>query len=46
MIAEGFERMPAQLWIALFPALAIMFVVLGFNLFGDGIRDVLSPEEA
>ena len=46
MIAEGVERMPAQWWIALFPALAIMFVVLGFNLFGDGIRDALSPEEA
>jgi len=45
MIAEGVERMPAQWWIALFPALAIMFVVLGFNLFGDGIRDALSPEE-
>jgi peptide/nickel transport system permease protein len=29
----------------MFPALAIMFVVLGFNLFGDGIRDALSPEE-
>jgi len=46
MIAEGVERMPTQWWIALFPALAIMFVVLGFNLFGDGIRDALSPEEA
>jgi peptide/nickel transport system permease protein len=46
MVAEGVERMPAQWWIAVFPALAIMFVVLGFNLFGDGIRDMLSPEEA
>lgn len=46
MIAEGVERMPDQWWIALFPALAIMFLVLGFNLFGDGIRDALSPEEA
>jgi len=45
MIAEGVERMPAQWWIALFPALAIMFIVLGFNLFGDGIRDALSSEE-
>lgn len=46
MIAEGVERMPDQWWIALFPALAIMFLVLGFNLFGDGIRDAISPEEA
>ncbi len=46
MISEGVERMPAQWWIALFPSLAVMVVVLGFNLFGDGIRDMLSPEEA
>lgn len=46
MIAEGVERMPGQWWIALFPSLAIMFLVLGFNLFGDGLRDALSQEEA
>ena len=46
MISEGVERMPDQWWIAVFPALAIMLIVLGFNLFGDGIRDMLSPEEA
>jgi peptide/nickel transport system permease protein len=46
MIAEGVERMPDQWWIAVFPSLAVMVVVLGFNLFGDGIRDMLSPEEA
>ena len=46
MIAEGVERMPDQWWIAVFPALAIMAIVLGFNLLGDGIRDMLSPEEA
>lgn len=46
MIADGVDRMPGQWWIALFPALAIMFLVLGFNLFGDGIRDALSHEEA
>ena len=46
MIAEGVERMPDQWWIAVFPALAIMVIVLGFNLLGDGIRDMVSPEEA
>lgn len=45
MIAEGVERLPGQWWIAIFPALAIMFLVLGFNLLGDGLRDALSPEE-
>lgn len=45
MVADGVERMPGQWWIAVFPALAIMFIVLGFNLFGDGVRDMLAPEE-
>jgi peptide/nickel transport system permease protein len=30
-------------WIALFPGLAIFVTVLGFNLFGDGLRDALDP---
>ncbi|HLU08986.1 MAG TPA: ABC transporter permease [Oceanobacillus sp.] len=30
-------------WLMLYPALAIMFGVLGFNLLGDGLRDVLDP---
>jgi peptide/nickel transport system permease protein len=34
------ERAP---WMAVFPGLAIMIVVLGFNFLGDGLRDVLDP---
>lgn len=30
-------------WITLFPGVAIFFTVLAFNLFGDGLRDVLDP---
>jgi peptide/nickel transport system permease protein len=30
-------------WLAIFPGLAIMFVVLGFNFLGDGLRDILDP---
>jgi peptide/nickel transport system permease protein len=30
-------------WLMIYPALAIMFGVLGFNLLGDGLRDVLDP---
>lgn len=30
-------------WVMLFPGLAIMLVVLGFNLLGDGLRDALDP---
>jgi peptide/nickel transport system permease protein len=34
------ERAP---WMAIFPGVAIMVVVLGFNFLGDGLRDVLDP---
>jgi peptide/nickel transport system permease protein len=30
-------------WMAVFPGLAIMIVVLGFNFLGDGLRDILDP---
>ncbi|MDE0206155.1 MAG: ABC transporter permease, partial [Candidatus Tectomicrobia bacterium] len=30
-------------WLALGPGLAIFITVLGFNLFGDGLRDALDP---
>ncbi len=32
-------------WMALWPGLAIFFVVLGFNLLGDGLRDALDPRD-
>ncbi len=32
-------------WMALWPGLSIFFVVLGFNLLGDGLRDALDPRE-
>ncbi|MGD8398225.1 MAG: nickel ABC transporter permease subunit NikC, partial [Anaerolineae bacterium] len=31
-------------WISLYPGLAILVTVLGFNLLGDGLRDVLDPK--
>jgi len=33
----------SNLWLSLFPGLAIFVTVLGFNLFGDGLRDALDP---
>lgn len=45
MVAEGARYMPDLWWMAIFPALSIMIVVLGFNLLGDGIRDLLALEE-
>ena len=45
MIADGARYLPDQWWIAIFPALAIVVVVLGFNLLGDGVRDMFASEE-
>lgn len=45
MVAGGAKYLPDQWWIATFPALAIVVIVLGFNLLGDGLRDLLSAEE-
>ena len=45
MIADGARYLPDQWWIAIFPALAIVVVVLGFNLLGDGVRDMFAAEE-
>jgi peptide/nickel transport system permease protein len=43
MIAESREFLPEAWWYALAPGLAIFAVVMGFNLLGDGLRDVLDP---
>ncbi|HWX50857.1 MAG TPA: ABC transporter permease [Roseomonas sp.] len=43
MIAESREYLPEAWWYALAPGLAIFLTVLGFNLLGDGLRDVLDP---
>jgi peptide/nickel transport system permease protein len=45
MVSDGSKYLPHQWWISVFPALAIMFIILAFNLFGDGIRDMLTTEE-
>jgi len=43
MVAEGRELVE-QWWVASFPGLAILTVVLGFNFLGDGVRDWLDPK--
>mgnify|MGYP005792226429 FL=1 len=45
MVNSGINFLPDQWWMSVFPALAIMIIVLGFNLTGDGIKDMLSSEE-
>ncbi len=43
MLATGREYMRVAPHLVLFPGLAIVWVVLGFNLLGDGLRDLLDP---
>jgi peptide/nickel transport system permease protein len=43
MLAEGRAFLQQAPWMGIFPGLAIMVSVLGFNLLGDGLRDVLDP---
>jgi len=44
MVSEGAKYLPNYWWVAIFPALAIAFIILGFNLLGDGIRDIFVSE--
>ncbi len=43
-ISEGRKYLPEQWWYATFPGLAILVLVLGFNLLGDGLRDLVDPK--
>ncbi len=44
MISTGRAFLLDQWWVATMPGIAILVVSLGFNLFGDGLRDVLDPK--
>ena len=44
MVAEGAKYLPDLWWLAVFPGVAILVVVLGFNLVGDGVSDLLDVE--
>ena len=43
VLAEGRLYLQQAPWLTLFPGAAIMACILGFNLFGDGLRDLLDP---
>lgn len=43
MVTAGRNYIPNQWWVSTFPGLAIFITVLGFNLLGDGLRDILDP---
>ena len=43
MISDGLQRFRVVPWLSIFPGFAIFLSVVGFNLLGDAIRDVLDP---
>ena len=43
MVSAGREVILDQWWVATVPGFAIFIVSLGFNLLGDGLRDVFDP---
>jgi peptide/nickel transport system permease protein len=43
MVSDGRDNLLSAWWIATFPGLTIVMVVLAFNLVGDGLRDALDP---
>jgi peptide/nickel transport system permease protein len=45
MISDGRSFFPTHWWMVTFPGLAILITTLGFNLLGDGLRDVFDPKQ-
>ncbi|CDP50905.1 Dipeptide transport system permease protein DppC [Devosia sp. DBB001] len=43
MMSDGREFIQLAPWVSLFPGIAITITVLGFNILGDGLRDLLDP---
>jgi len=43
MLSEGRDFFKQSIWLGVFPGLAIMISVMGFNFLGDGLRDALDP---
>lgn len=43
MVSEGRDYITTQWWVPPIPALAILLAVTGFNLLGDGLRDLMDP---
>ena len=45
MVAEGARYLPDSWWLTVFPGLAILIAVFGFNLVGDALREILGAEQ-
>ena len=44
MTRDGFENILDSPWLAVFPGFAILLLVLGLNMVGDGLRDATDPK--
>jgi peptide/nickel transport system permease protein len=44
MLSNAREQITTAPWVSIFPGLAIFLTVLGLNLLGDGLRDLLDPQ--
>mgnify|MGYP000419737346 CR=1 FL=1 len=44
MVAEGARYLPDSWWLTVFPGLAILIIVFGFNLVGDALRDMMDTD--
>ena len=45
MVSDGRQFLVDQWWVSTLPGFAILVVVMGFNLMGDGFRDILDPHQ-
>lgn len=45
MVSDGISYLPESWWLAIMPAIAVVIIVMGFNLLGDGLTDVLTVED-
>ena len=45
MVSDGRQFIVDQWWVSTLPGFAILIVVMGFNLMGDGFRDILDPHQ-
>ncbi len=45
MVAEGARYLPDSWWLTVFPGFAILIAVFGFNLMGDGLREILGVDQ-
>jgi len=43
MLTEGKDNLEIAWWLSVYPGLAILITVLGYNLLGEGLRDALDP---